>query len=794
MQKNNGNIKVTYKGGKEVAPKRVKEKHYWWRYLLVFLSGMVTMVTILGLTGVLTATTYTSKEVIYLFGGDPNEILQEDYQNLSILELITTLSTKQFETLGDINSVTPLVKKTLDETINPILENELHYTYPWEEISTKPFKLPASNRPEVDQNEDLSTYLGRAIKEGVTLSSFFGGDNIPDLVNLFLYPKDANGNYDYDHPYTLSDFINADDTFFNGLIDGIRIRDVVNIDPNDSLLNEIADWKITDFNEESINGLSIGLFLDANSTNPLIVTLSSWTIGDLKDPNKFDSLKIADLITVDENTSPLLIALINKGYTIGDLQSQNLYTVLTIGDIFDTSGNKFLQAISGFTLEQLQDQDTIMGLTLGELFEADGDNSLVNKFANTTIQDLTSDSWFSSLKLTDLYSQQEIDDSPILSALVTNNPEIKISDLSDASVIQGLTIANVLTQEQINSNSVIKALQNYPIGEIGDHINELTLGTLLDIDTTDPNTTKLMLTLADTTIGNLNSKLDNLTLGDVMDLSSYPNLDVDEVRNAPIGDFDSIMNVLKNNLKLSDVLDIDETSPLILQSLKDTSLFELSDKIVTLTLNQIIPAETLASHPLLAALANVAILDGDALVAKVNSLELCDIYTVDQCSGILLTIWNNSNGGHLTIDELPSAINDLPIVELLADYMYEESTHPQATRIIDGVEYKRIKAVWWYLLTEEGETFTSETKFYVLGKGKTYKTDGGFDQMVTNMTYHMANESIRDLNEAGLLQLKDESLPYLDQVIFYKGQIMTLGDLTISEFFGYCTTLIPTTP
>ena len=150
--------KVTYKGGKEIAPKRQKEKILWWRYLLMFLSGMVTMLVVLALSGVLTATSYTTKEVIFAFGGDPNELLQEEYQNLSIMELVATLANKKFETLGDINSVTPLVKKTLDETINPVLESELHYTYPWEEISTKPFKLPASDRPEVDQNEDLSTY------------------------------------------------------------------------------------------------------------------------------------------------------------------------------------------------------------------------------------------------------------------------------------------------------------------------------------------------------------------------------------------------------------------------------------------------------------------------------------------------------------------------------------------------------------------------------------------------------------------------------------------------------------
>ncbi len=785
--------KITYKGGREIAPKRTKEKILWWRYLLVFLTGMVTMVVILAATGALTATTYTTKEVILMFSGNPDDLLQAEYQNLSILELITTLSQKKFETLGDINSVTPLVKKTLEETINPVLEAELHYAYPWEEISTKPFKLPASDREGVDQNEDLSTYLGRAIKEGVTLSSFFNGDSIPELVNLFLYPKDEYGNYDHDHPYTLMDFITADSTFFDNIINGIRIKDVITIDSSDALLSTIGDWKITDFNQENINTLSLSLFLDSTSTNPLIVTLCTWTIGDLKNPDQFNSLKIADLVTIDENTPQLLIALINKDYTIADLQSQNLYNVLTIGEVFDTTGNKFLQAISGFTLAQLQDYNTIMGLKLGELFDVEGEGSIVSKFADTTIEKLTSDDWFSNLKITDLYTADEIASNSILSALVGNNPNIKISDLSDTSVIQSLTIADVLSPEQVAANSIMTALKDYPIGELGDHINEISLGTLLDIDVSDPSTSQLMKTIAGTAVGDLNDKLDNLTLGDVMDLSSYPNLDNDEVKNTSIHNFDNIIDTLKDHLTLKDVVDIvtegENKSPQILITLKDTPLLELADVIPTLKLNQIVPQETLNTHPLLLALANVAILDGDALVDKVNSLELCDIYTRDQCSGILLTIWDNYGGGHLTIDDLPSAINDLPLVQLLDEYMYEESTHPEATRIIDGVTYRRIKAVWWYLFTQEGETFTNETKYYVLGVGATYKVDGGFDQMVTNMTYHMANESIRDLNSAGLLNLKSENVGLLDYPINYAGK-HTIGDLTISEFFDYCMIII----
>ena len=101
--------------------------------------------------------------------------------------------------------------------------------------------------------------------------------------------------------------------------------------------------------------------------------------------------------------------------------------------------------------------------------------------------------------------------------------------------------------------------------------------------------------------------------------------------------------------------------------------------------------------------------------------------------------------------------------------------------------------MWWFLFTEEGETFTETEKYYVLGNGLTYKVDGGFDRMVTNMTYHMANESIRDLNEAGLLNLNPGSVALLNYPINYAGK-NTIGDLTISEFFDFCMTYIATHP
>ena len=1002
----------------------------------MWFSGVFSAFLIVGVVALILSTSFTSGEVLTMFGVNVNAVLQPYYQGMSILKLATTLPTLKYETLGDIYKITPMVKDVFESTINPILEKEIHFEYNWEEICTKPFKLPVEAREDgsVDVSEDLPTYLGRAIKEGVYLKDFI--TNAPDLVNLFLYPKDENGDFDYDDPYCLMDFIAADNNFFNNIINSIKIKDVVKNPEGNALLDYIGDWSINDFDNDHINSLSIGLFLDPNSTDPLIKELSTWTVADLKAGTKFNSLslglfldqtstdpfiqeistwtvadlkegskiddlainlfldqtstdpiivklgelkikdlkdedtikdlfmtlKLEEIIKVSSSTPQILVTLINKHYTINDLLTSNLYQDLTIKDVFDITDNRLLEALKDKSLSDIEDEDTILSLKLGDVLPTteDGD-TIIDKFADKTLGELSSLD-IHTVKLTDIFSEEEIqnNNNKILKALVKSNPNITIGDLTNASCIQALKLTDILSDSQIAESSILealvdldcsigelssnldtltlgnvlgitstslgvprilRALANTQIKDLTNRINTLTLQEMIDIDVDDPSTPLLMKTLAGKTIDELNAYLPHIKLGDVMDFSSYPNLNNDTVKNTEINDFTTLINTLKNHLKLKDVVDIDvddPDTPKLLKTLADEYLKDLPDRLGSLKLNEImsigpsshpllkalggysfgelegvIPTLTLgdvldigpSSHPLLKALQiysltelesaipslelgnlitinddspkvlqslehtslsnlassisdltlsqlvdidvddpdtpqimialkDVKILDGTSLTAKITSLKLNDIYKESDCVGVFKYLWDDNDDGDLLITNIPGAVNNLPLVTILEDYIYDNDVNKaKYYDEIDDVyysyselvgdlsptghevkEYKRIHPIYWFLLTDSTESFTDDEKYYVLGHGLHYTINSGLENLTVNFTYHMQSETLYDLYDAGVIDQSVLNRSDLDKEFMNGTQREKVGNLTMSEFLSFCISLLPNLP
>ena len=837
--------KVTLKNGKNIGQHIDPPKKMGWRYFLIWFAGFLSAGLIVGIVAIILSTSFSTREIIYMFGGDPNSILQPYYQDMSIIRMVTDVASRKFETLGDVYQITPMVKTMFDEYVNPVLEKELHYTYPWEEISIKPFKTPAEPRIDgsIDPSEDLSTYLGRAIKEGVYLASFVTGDH-PNLMNIFLYPKDSSGNFDYDHPYSLMDFIDADSTFFNNIINSIKVKDVTGttgvplIDDEDG----IGNWGLNEFTDTKINSLPLSLLLDPDSENPLIAKLrDNWTVGDLKDEDNFKNLLLSEVITIDSSSPKMLQKLKDLGYTIGQLESTNLYNVLKIEDVFDVGEEGLLAALGDKYLYQLEDDNTILGLYVGDIFPPkEGRDSIVDKFADKTLSQLSTLD-VNDIKLSDIFSETDINASKILKALIATDSEITIGDITDPSTIQSLKIQDILSDEQIASNNLLDAIKGYTIGAIPSEINNIKLGKILGIDIDDPDTSQLLKSLADESISTLPNFIDNITLGDVMDFSSYPNLDNDDVKGAKINDLDSMIDKLKNHLKLKDVVDIDASSPWILQQLKDNYLYELDDEISNfklgdfieidsssplalqnladvaledledsmtgLTLNQIVPV-TSSSPVIIQSLANVTVLDGTSLVSKLNSLKLNEIYKEEDCTGIFGFIWNNTSGGDVLITDIPNEVNNLPLVMVLEEYIYSDDlskakyldeitgNYYSSSELVDGkspdgnpvTEFKRINPSWWFLFTAEDEEFTADEKYYVLKEGLNYTIRDGMDDIVENFTYHMRSESIQALYEAGLLVVEEDKLSYFNVYVTYKGSLKRVGDMTMSEFLDFCIT------
>jgi len=814
---------VHIKEGVKIPQKKVKKKHYGWRFCLTFLGGMVFSILAIGGTAAVFGTVTPAKNVVSMFGGNPDELLGIDYQDDSILQLVMKLSSKKFETLGDINDVTPIVKKTIDETINPLLEEQIHYEFIWDELKIKPFSISNSGRPvdEVDPNETLGDYIGRAIKEGVSLASFMGDVNqINNVLKLFLFPTtnepDQPLSFDLEHPYSLSDFINGDSSFFNNIIDKIRVGDVISTE-GDAFLSQLQYWKISDFTSEKLMTLKLGpLFTQEQiNSNILLKTISekNWTLADISDSNNLKTLKVSELLDM-ANASSIVLAISN--YTLNDLMTKDLATMLKVSDVYPNATSGIMYTLRDSIISDLSKPETFMSLKVGDILTNLQQSDMLYSFKDKTLTELQSTS-LNDIKIKDVFSQNEINDNPILKALVQKDPEITLGSLSNYETISSLKISDLLSSSDIENNFVLKALAlknttvgslsndinalklgevidisdepttsikykivtalgEYPFCSVADHFDELLLNQIFDINSSSPI---VLQALASTSLSDLPNALDNLTFGQVLDIAPGSAFDKDAIKNASISDAAAFEEILKANLTLGDLVDIDASSPGILSFLKDTTLNNISNKISTMTLGDILTID--ASSPQILKSLSTVLLFGSSnnLESALSNLKFNQVYTADDCSdGIMKILWDNSSGGDFLISDLSNQIKLLRLIDILADTIYED---PNASK-------KKVTKTWWFLLTEEGETFAEEEKYYVLKNGANYTLDD-MNHIVTNMEYHMKNESLFSLIDANFITI-DATKAYKLELPFPQDPTRKIGDLTISEFANFCLSLM----
>ena len=112
---------------------------------------------------------------------------------------------------------------------------------------------------------------------------------------------------------------------------------------------------------------------------------------------------------------------------------------------------------------------------------------------------------------------------------------------------------------------------------------------------------------------------------------------------------------------------------------------------------------------------------------------------------------------------------------------------------ITSSKAKKFDTSYWFLFTESGEVFKDEYKKFLPKLGYTY-TVNDMDKFVNNMNYHIKSEKIRDLADAGYLDVNFN----LDAVL--KNNVYTypiphggekIGDLTISELLEVIEALVP---
>ncbi len=185
--------------------------------------------------------------------------------------------------------------------------------------------------------------------------------------------------------------------------------------------------------------LTIGDIMGETGTSGLIASIADWKIDDLNDQDKIMSLKIGDVMGIDENSSKLLLAM--EDWTLNDLNDQDKIMSLKLADVIeidDETSPGFLKAIrdKNWTLNDLNDKDNVNSLRLGEVIEIDENDpdtsALLLSLKDTSIGDLTTR--INTLTPTEILGEEDVENNRILRHLRNSTVLTLSADIENLSI------------------------------------------------------------------------------------------------------------------------------------------------------------------------------------------------------------------------------------------------------------------------------------------------------------------------------------------------------------------------
>ena len=140
--------------------------------------------------------------------------------------------------------------------------------------------------------------------------------------------------------------------------------------------------------------LTIGQFMGDGEQSSLSAAISAWKIDDLNDQDKIMSLKIADVIGVDENSPAVLQAMRDRA--LADLNDKDTFNQLALGEVIEIDESNpdtpaLLVSLQNTSIGELS--DAVNRLTLVELLGEDQveKNSILRNLADSTVKTLADD-------------------------------------------------------------------------------------------------------------------------------------------------------------------------------------------------------------------------------------------------------------------------------------------------------------------------------------------------------------------------------------------------------------------
>ena len=238
----------------------------------------------------------------------------------------------------------------------------------------------------------------------------------------------------------------------------------------------IAKKQVKDLTEKEaklLDGMKLGDVMEIDSSSSgLMKSIKNWTIDDLKQQNKIDSLKVADVIGEDASSN-IIQAFAKRGTTLGQLKEQDTINSLKLSEVLtiDDTSSGIMKAMKDWKIEDLQNQNRIERLSLGQVIEIGADSSkIMNAMKNWRIGDLSSQDKIDSLALGDVLDLDGPDTPALLKSLSTS----RLGDLGDR--VDTLRLSEIMDESQLDGNKILKHLKESTIDSLATDIQELTVG------------------------------------------------------------------------------------------------------------------------------------------------------------------------------------------------------------------------------------------------------------------------------------------------------------------------------
>ena len=428
--------KQLVKEGKILPRTRYVARGYLGRIFAVMLAFLFGMLVVIGglLGGGYYLAVTPSRNLFHVLGLN-EELLSEEYLDRSVIDIavsirddINSLADPASVSLGTFSKYTPVVGKMIDSIVEQVRDYGI----------------------DADAETLTATPLGGLadyLMNDIVMTAQLGGlmqvsaDGEPLMLALCYGIEGSNEeNGDYQivggevvmnegkSARTLKDLIdNA-----NGIIGGLPIESVLAVDASSTQVMRALSYGTEGVNYTVNDRGEIEMLTDPLTGKPY----PKRTIEDLtNDQSLIENVTIGDIVTVDENTTGILLAI--KDWTVGDLTSAARIESLRLSQIvtIDDASSPILQAMRDWRIADLTDADMVDSLLLGDIIEI-GEHSaqLLRALADTAIGDLSTA--IDTLRLQDILGEAALESNNILKNLKQSSLETLADDVASLTVAQ----------------------------------------------------------------------------------------------------------------------------------------------------------------------------------------------------------------------------------------------------------------------------------------------------------------------------------------------------------------------